>query len=618
MKESQSLSRRDFLRLAAAAAAGVAAAACQPQAGTQATPTTAAPTATQAAGQAPTATSAPATATSAPSAAGEVPREQTLIIGFEGGAVAAPEVANPYSPGSAINQGYHQAMIESLYYLNYQTGEAIPWLAAGPEQWNSDYTEVDIPIRKGVEWSDGEPFTANDVAFTINMLRENTTLSYGATMQQWVKECTATDDFTAHFVLTGANPRFIYANFTVFIWGAVRIVPQHIWEGQDPNTFTNFDMSKGWPIWTGPYRLVKASSSEFVYDLRPDWWGAKSGFHDLPAPQRLVFVDAGPDEKKAATLTANEVDGQPSLQIDTFLDVVKKNPQAIGWTAEPPYAWIDPCPGELGYNCQVAPWDDADMRWAVSYALDHQKIADVGSAGFGTPSAYNFPAYPALQEWLTENEDLLKQYDSTVYDLAKAKQLIESKGYTMGADGFYAKDGQHLKVDILVKSSNTTLPPLLVAMLQAAGIDAAPKSLAEAQYYDLRSRGEFEIETTHVACGSVTEPYDELNNLHSRWIKPQGEIRSNNPWGFSNEQYDNIVDQIGALPPGDPQEHPLFRQALEIRLKELPILSLAQQKRVVPYTTKYWTNWPTEQNGYFHPPNWWMCFLMVIVAIKPA
>jgi peptide/nickel transport system substrate-binding protein len=68
----------------------------------------------------------------------------------------------------------------------------------------------------------------------------------------------------------------------------------------------------------------------------------------------------------------------------------------------------------------------------------------------------------------------------------------------------------------------------------------------------------------------------------------------------------------------DPKEHDLWRQALEIRLKEIPIISLSQQKRIVPYTTKYWTNWPTEQNGYFHPPNWWMCFLIPILNIKPA
>ena len=72
------------------------------------------------------------------------------------------------------------------------------------------------------------------------------------------------------------------------------------------------------------------------------------------------------------------------------------------------------------------------------------------------------------------------------------------------------------------------------------------------------------------------------------------------------------------LPPNDPQEHALFRQALEIRLHELPIISLSQQKRIVPYSTKYWTNWPTAENGYVHPPNWWQTFIVPLVNIKAA
>ena len=66
------------------------------------------------------------------------------------------------------------------------------------------------------------------------------------------------------------------------IWGAVRIVPKHIWEGQDPETFTNFDLAKGWPVWTGPYKMIKASADRIRFDLDPNWWGAKTGFQSLP------------------------------------------------------------------------------------------------------------------------------------------------------------------------------------------------------------------------------------------------------------------------------------------------------------------------------------------------
>jgi peptide/nickel transport system substrate-binding protein len=574
----------------------------------------AAPAAAPAGGAAPAADAGAA----APLAEGlqAVPRERTLIIGFEGGPHAAPEQSG-LNPGATNSQGHHQVMIESLYYLNYQTGELIPWLAEGPAQWNEDYTEVIIPLREGIKWSDGQPFTAEDIVFTIEMLQANPTLSYASTVVD-VAEATAVDDRTVQITLTRPDPRFVVNAFGVRIWGAVRIVPKHIWEGQDPNTFTNFDLEKGWPVWTGPYRLVKASSTEFVFDRRADWWAVETGFQDLPAPERIIFVEAGPDERKAAALTANEVDGEPSLRIDTFADVVSKNPNAIGWTEDGTRAWIDPCPGMLGFNTRVPPWDDPEMRWAIAYAIPNQQIGDATTGGQGIVSHYNFPAYPALQEWLTENQDLIDQYDSTVYDPAKAREIFESKGYVMGADGVYEKDGERLQVDILFKTEEPILPAIIVSAFQDVGIDAAPRALAGAAYFDARNTGDFEIETHHVACGSVVEPYDELNLLHSRWIVPLGERASNNLWGWSNAEYDQIVDEMQTLEPGAERQHELFRRALEIRLQELPILSLTQQQRVVPYSTRYWTNWPTAENDYHHPPNWWQNFLMLVVEIEPA
>ncbi len=546
----------------------------------------------------------------------DVSRENTLIIGFEGGPHAAPEQSG-LNPGATNSQGHHQVMIESVYYLNYQTGELIPWLAAGPAEYNDDFTAVDIPLREGITWSDGEPFTAEDVVFTINMLKENPTLIFANTVAD-VTDASAPDPLTVHIELANPDPRFITNAFGVRIWGAIRVVPKHIWEGQDPNTFTNFDLEQGWPVWTGPYKLVNATSTEFVFDRRDDWWGAVTGFQELPTPERIIFVEAGPDERKAAALTANEVDGEPSLRIDTFIDVKSRNPNAIGWTETQPHAWIDPCPGMLGFNTRIAPWDDPEMRWAIAYAIPNQRIGDAQTGGFGKVSHYNFPDYPALQSWLTENQDLIDQYDTTVHDPDQAKAIFESKGYTMGANGFYEKDGETLQVDVLFKTEEPILPAIIVSAFQEVGIDAAPRALAGAAYFDARDTGDFEIETHHVACGSVVEPYDELNLLHSRWVVPIGERSSLNKWGWGNAEYDEIVNEMQVTEIGSERHHELFRQALEIRLQELPIISLTQQQRVVPYTNLYWTNWPTEDNDYHHPPNWWMNFLMVVMEIEPA
>jgi len=282
------------------------------------------------------------------------------------------------------------------------------------------------------------------------------------------------------------------------------------------------------------------------------------------------------------------------------------------------HAWIDPCPAEFGFNTRRAPWNDKDMRWAVNYSLDKQKIGDALFGGNGILAPFNFPDYPALQSWLTENKALIDKYNPTAFDPAKAKQIIESKGYAMGSDGYYAKDGKTLSVDLLVKSGDVTLTPLLVQDMQDIGIQAVPRALADAAYFQSRDTGDFDIETTHVNCGSVVEPYDELDTLNSRWVKPEGERASANDWGWSNAEYDKIVNQMQIVAPGSKEEHDLFSKALEIRLQELPIIALSQQERVVPYTTHYWTNWPTQDNDYHHPPNWWMNFMVLVTSIKSA
>jgi peptide/nickel transport system substrate-binding protein len=593
---------------------------------TAAVTATTAPAATQVpvATTAPTVAVSPTTASQAQAARTNVPRNQTLIIGYEGGVVEAPELHNPYAPGAPLSQGNHQLMIESLYYLNYETGQAMPWQAES-HQFNADYTQVDIKLRDGVEWSDGTPFTANDVVFTLQTLHDNPTLGYGPEMGRWIKDVSVLDSDSSKPLkvrvnLTGPYPRFIFNNFTVHIWGAVRILPQHIWKGQDPLKFTNYDPAKGWPVWTGPYRLVKAGPSEFDFDRRDDWWAAKIGFAPLPAPLRVVMVEAGTDDKKAAAIQNNDVDGEPSLQIDSFLKVKQQNAQAIGWLDQPPYSWIDPCPATLGFNNEVAPWDNPTMRWAVNLAIDKKKLGDAFGFGYGLPARYNFPFYTPLEAMLNDNNDLFQKYNVLEYNPQKAMQMIEGVGYKKGNDGVYAKDGKRLTANILVKSEMLTLPSvsLITSFFKGIGIDATPQGLADTQYFDKRNRADYEIETTHVACGSVVDPFAEVNLFHSQWIMPKGQIRSNNIWGYKNPDYDKQVDKIGAVAPGDPSIKPAFRQALEYRLRDLPMIALDQQYRVVPYTTKYWTNWPTVKNDYIHPPNWWMTFLIPLTKIKPA
>jgi peptide/nickel transport system substrate-binding protein len=580
------------------------------------------------------ASAGPSGAASAP--AGDIARQDTLILGYEGGAAPAPGIANPFVPAffPEVAAGLHQIVQESLFYVNYESGKIEPWLAQG-FSFNADATELTLNIRSGVEWSDGQPFTADDVAFTFNLMKDHPDLiESGAPggIPGLVASATATDPATVLVKFNDPQPRYVLDHLAVQIWGAFTVVPAHIWKDQDPATFLNWDLAKGWPVFTGPYRPTKATATEFDFERRDDWWGAKTGFHALPAPKRIIFIDQGPEDRRVAQLSESSVDGEPGIGLGNFRVAQANNPKLIAWLTEAPYAWIDPCPNMLEFNTQNAPWDDPQMRWAVSNAIDKQALANVTNEGAGLVAKWLFPDYGGLTGLLEGNSDVFAKYPSDqggTPDLLKASAAaIESKGYKKGADGIYVGgDGKPLQIRLLMKSPSAggvgwgIATSQLVEDLNTVGIAVVPNLLATQAYDQAGSVGDFDARM-YTICGSVVDPYATMERFTADHALPKGTPLPGNPnqpsGRWKNAAYSDLVKQIGTLVPGDPKIATLTHDALEIFQKELPAIPLYQQVRIVPYNTTYWTNWPTKENNYFHPPNWWMSFLRVVTELKPA
>lgn len=103
------------------------------------------------------------------------------------------------------------------------------------------------------------------------------------------------------------------------------------------------------------------------------------------------------------------------------------------------------------------------MRWAVANDIPNQGNGHAGPGAFGQISPFNFSDYPALQSWLTENRDLLDQYDATVHNPERAIEICASKGYAMGGDGLYASHYETLQGDMFIKPEEPTSPRVPVA-----------------------------------------------------------------------------------------------------------------------------------------------------------
>ena len=129
-----------------------------------------------------------------------VPRERTLYyqFGSSGGVFdLVGGVHNPYATGFTHQTG-DIFMWEPLEFYSAFADEYIPWLASGHE-FSADFTELTISIREGTEWSDGVPFTANDVAFTMNMILETEdVLPFSINIKEWIEEAKELEPLVTH------------------------------------------------------------------------------------------------------------------------------------------------------------------------------------------------------------------------------------------------------------------------------------------------------------------------------------------------------------------------------------------------------------------------------------
>jgi peptide/nickel transport system substrate-binding protein len=569
---------------------------------------------------------APAATTAVTAQAPEPTREETVIFDLSLGQVPDPELWNPYLPATRTDNGYVQALVEPLFLLNYETEEIEPWLATEMTS-NETLDEWTMTLRPGVKWSDGEDFNADDVVFTMQMQLDNAPDLVGsAALAAYVESVEKVDDLTVRFVLLQPNPRFQLDFFAAKIYASPNayIVPEHIWAGQDPLTFTYYDPDQGWPVYTGPYTLVSATPTDFVYERNDDWWGVEAGFDDLPAPRSLIWTAVGPEETRTARMAESDLDSLMDITPGAFDALRARNENVIAWQSESPWMWPDPCARNLEINSTVAPWDDPEMRWALNHAIDREAIVAVAYEGSSTPSLSIYPAYPALDRFvqLATDAGLYEEFPLATFDPDLTAQILESKGYTSNGT-HYELDGDVLTLDIEQDEPSIEtqrVAQVLVEQLQAVGIDASTRVVADATWFEDWALGNFEAQVNYTTCASVNEPWASLNALNASLALPVGERTD---WGangvrWENTEYSAIVDEMGSLTLGDPAVDDLFLQAWEIFLRELPVIPLAQARKLIPFDTTYWSGWPSTEDPYIQPPTWWQSTHKIIHNLQPV
>jgi len=635
--------RRDFVRLAFGVSGVALMASCTPAApaaptapaqptappptmAAAALPPTSAPASTAVvAATAPPATAIPA-ATTAPTAIAaapavrNVPRNRTLILQDRGnGTYPEAELWSPYVIGQQ-QLGVHY-FYEPLYFFAPFTNQWIPWLASGHD-FNADYTQVTIKTRPEAYWSDGIPFTADDVVYTLNTLRAlGSKVTWGVDTQRFVQGAQTVDPQTAVVQFKVPYPRFMEWMAYAFDLG-VPVVPKHIFEGQDWTKFAHFDLAKGWPVTTSPWRVVHVTPQQLMFDRRDDWWAAKAGLAQMPKVERIIRVSISTDAQMAQAYIRNEVDNGPFFGTPQAMkETIAQNPKVVSWTGQQPiYGSKDWWTTSLWLNNEKPPYDNPDVRWAVSYAIDRKQAVDVAYNGWTEPATLPMPTYPGLAPYYDSVKDLLAKYPTNEFNLSKSSELMQKAGFTKGSDGFWA-DAQGQKVTMpMTGLLFGELAAPVGEQLKRAGFDTSYSE--PPNWGDDYSTGKYTASMWGHGGTRGVDPYYTLKLYQAATklsLGGYGLSYGLNNSRFSNDDYDALVDQFFQIHPSQQDKLlPLFHKAMDIWLSKLPDVPMNQFIIRTPMNTTYWTGWPSEQDPYTSDTHWHLGFALVLHRLQPT
>ena len=373
----------------------------------------------------------------------------------------------------------------------------VPGLA---EKWEYDaetctYT---FHIRDGIQWHDGEKFTADDVKFTIEAIMDPENGSENAPNYEDVEEITVIDDSTVSFRLSEPNVAFLE-------YMTMAILPKHLLEGENMQESDFFRA----PVGTGPYKLESWDEGQSIVLVKNEDY-----YLGAPKIDKVIFKIVPDDNAKALQLKSGEInlakvtpkDAQNFTDDDTFTVYDMKTADYRG----------------ILYNFNNEFWQrNKDAIPAISYAIDRQKMVDSVLLGEG------IVAYGPLQRNKYNNEDVEKYS----YDPAKAKEVLEVAGWTLGDDGIYERNGEKLSFTINVMEGDQVradLAAIACQQLKEVGVDAKAQVQSEIDWANQ--------EAFLIGWGS---PFDADDHTY----KVFGTDKGSNYSGYSNEQVDTYLTQ---------------------------------------------------------------------------
>jgi peptide/nickel transport system substrate-binding protein len=533
----------------------------------------------------------------------------SLAVVAAGTALAASPSASPSEAGGPVlrvgfsmpDDGVNPMVAWSdisweAFHLNYDfltwydaDYQPIPDLATS---WtnSADGTVWTFTIRQGVKWSDGQPLTARDIAFTYNYILTNQ-ISYYLSYLVDVTKVEAPNDTT--LVITSKRPS------AMMLALYIPIVPEHLWSTIDGKKVTA--MRKVPTVGSGPFKFDTVRTGHYVkMTANPLYWGAK------PAVKTVLFNQYQDESSLVNDYKAGNLD-LALFQLSTSITAVAQVPGSKTVTV--------PSTGfrYLGMNCYPSAKSkgsplllDNRVRQAIGWAIDRKSINQAtmgGVAGVGTSVLS-----PAMGDWHWQ-----PPADQLIgYDPAKANQILDAAGYKRGADGVRA-NAQGKKLDFRLVAltdypADLNAAKLINSYLKAVGIKTRLDFMSEAAFTDIiyYNGG---VDLYIWSWVGDPDPGYQLSGFTT------DQTFYNNESAWSNPTYDKLFkEQATAIDRN--QRVAIVHQMEQLLYEQGPYVVLCDNTNLQAYRTDRWTNWVLAPNNAPAPIN---NFLPdVYVNLKPV
>lgn len=436
-----------------------------------------------------------------------------------------------FAPTTRVMRSLYDSLVVELPDHTFK-----PWLATAWEL-SADKKSYTFQLRKDVKFHDGTPFNAEAVKFNFDRIIDPATKAYSSLNELGTYQSTdVIDEFTVK--VNFKSP------FAPFLSNAAKVDLGFVSPTAVKKYGEAFPQN---PVGTGPFKLKKITpSSQVEFEKNPDYnWGPANAKHQGPAYlDKLTVKYVEEEATRVSVLQSKQVQvadiippqNLVALKADKNFNVQETELLQANFT--------------LYLNIKKAPWNDLKIRQAFRSSLDIDSA--VKTIYLGTSKQGWSPISPQQFGYTPTRE---KSYQ---FDVAKSNQTLDEAGWAKGADGYRAKDGKRLTVEVIDTQGNREKRLDLIAIftqqLKQVGIELKVITLPTGTYTDRRNKGDYDL----IAGSQFSGDPDVLRQLYSA----KGPSKENNLAKTNDPKLDELLEQ-GYLETDPEKRKTIYKDAQE-------------------------------------------------------